>query len=345
MGSKHGLAEPTSDWIAALLARARSEVTGADAAEDRLRVAGHTVSVRYADGALAELLGRATRHLRSTAGGPPALTIHCWSAPGPALTPPADWPETGTVHADDGLRVVTWDAADGTLRGYDRETRQAWTRFDSLTNASLWEPAAPFRRILHWWAVDNGLQWVHAAAVGRRTGGVLLVGRGGSGKSTTSLACLEAGLDFAGEDGCMIEPGAIPWVHGLYVSAKGDARTAELLPTFTDEFQRSTLTIEGESIIFVDDVAPDGICSGFPLRGIVVPRLEAGSVTRLSPITPAAALQALAPSTLMQLPGSRAGGLQRLAAIVQGLPAWELTLGSTPAAGAKLIASLIDGFA
>lgn len=341
----HDLAEPASDWIATLLVRARSEVTGVDAAEDRLRVAGHAVSVRYADGALAELLGRATRHLRSTTDGPPELTIHCWSAPGPALAPPADWPAAGTVHADDGVRVVTWDAADGTLRAYDRASGQAWTRFDSLTQGASWEPAAPFRRILHWWASGRGLQWVHAGAVGRPSGGVLLVGRGGSGKSTTSLACLAAGLGFAGEDGCLIEPGRTPWVHGLYVSAKGDAHTAELLPTFTEEFQRSTLTIEGESIIFADNVVPDGICSGFPLRGIVVPRLAAGSVTRLSPIAPAAALRALAPSTLMQLPGSRADGLQRLAAIVQDLPAWELTLGSTPAAGAKLIAGLIEGFA
>jgi len=54
-------------------------------------------------------------------------------------------------------------------------------------------------------------------------------------------------------------------------------------------------------------------------------------------------MRALAPSTVLQMPGYRAAGLSRLAGVVRDLPAWELTLGPVPAAAADLIAELLDG--
>ena len=43
------------------------------------------------------------------------------------------------------------------------------------------------RALFHWIMEDRGRALVHAAAVGRSDGGLLIVGRGGSGKSTTAL--------------------------------------------------------------------------------------------------------------------------------------------------------------
>ena len=54
-------------------------------------------------------------------------------------------------------------------------------------------------------------------------------------------------------------------------------------------------------------------------------------------------MRALAPSTLLQGPGDRAGALRRLGGIVRGLPAWELALGPDPATAAGLIGDLLDG--
>lgn len=214
--------------------------------------------------------------------------------------------------------------------------------FGSVAAVPPWERATPFRRILGWWAAEQGLQLVHAAAVGYPTGGVLLVGPSGSGKSTTALACLEAGLGFAGDDYCLLDPGDQTWVNGIYLSGKGDAHTAVLLPRLRTTFARSPLITDSKSILFADDVRPDGVCPRFPLRGIVVPRLSAELTSRLAPLSRAAALRALAPSTVMELPGDRAGALSRLATIVRDLPAWELTLGPAPAAAAGLIKDLVE---
>jgi hypothetical protein len=214
-----------------------------------------------------------------------------------------------------------------------------FARHDSV---SAWEVSTPFRKILHWWAADLGLQLVHAAAVGRTDGGLLLVGRGGSGKSTTALACLDGMLGYAGDDYCLVDSGERPWVHGLYLSAKGDSRTATLLPGLRDSLRHTPCSIDGKSIIFADDVRPEAVVAGFPLRAIVVPRIVGGSVSRLERLSATDTLRAFAPSTLLQLPGEIASGLGRLSDLVRRVPARMLCLGDDPATAVTVLAELLD---
>jgi hypothetical protein len=52
----------------------------------------------------------------------------------------------------------------------------------------------------------QGLAPLHAACVGRKGRGVLLMGDSGAGKSTVALQCLLHGLDFLAEDGVFVCP-------------------------------------------------------------------------------------------------------------------------------------------
>ena len=63
-----------------------------------------------------------------------------------------------------------------------------------------WTASAPFRTLLHWWMEANGCQLLHAAAVGHQDGALLITGKGGVGKSTTALTCLEAGMQLISDD-------------------------------------------------------------------------------------------------------------------------------------------------
>jgi hypothetical protein len=52
----------------------------------------------------------------------------------------------------------------------------------------------------------QGLVPLHAACVGRKRRGVLLMGSSGAGKSTVALQCLLHGLEFLAEDGVFVAP-------------------------------------------------------------------------------------------------------------------------------------------
>lgn len=311
---------------------------------DRLRIGGRDVMIRYANADLARSLGRATRHLSVPGDRSPDLKIDVWTDRDLPLSLPSDWPCYGMSYSTVGSVAFSWLAPDGPLYSYDRERRCGSAVFTSNTAIPTWDQAAPFRRILHWWAEGQGLQLIHAAAVASASGGVLLVGRGGSGKSTTALACLEAGMGFAGDDYCVLSPGDPPRVDSVYLSAKADHRSAELIPGLRAYFAQAPFTSLGKSVLFADEIRPASLCAGFPLRGIIVPQLNDDATCRLTRISPAQALRALAPSTLMQMPRGRAREMAGMAEMVQRVPAWALTLGS-PVEAAKQIKLLLDEIA
>lgn len=317
-------------------------VPGSPAVSEQLRIAGRSVLLRFASRPLADLLARSFRHLRASVATSPDLVIDCWSIdPGTSATPPDGWPETGVTYLERHSVHLAWEPPGGPLAIYDRDRRRALMRFGPIDSIRKWEAAAPFRTILHWWAADQSLQFVHGAAVGDSRGGVLLVGRSGSGKSTTALACLAGSLHYAGDDYCLVEPGAPPQVHSLYLSGKGHARTAELVPSLRDSLLAAPLIEDGKRVVYADDIAPGSVTTGFPLVAIVVPQITGGHGSRLQPISAAESLRALAPSTLLQLPGKRSAGLTRLADLVRSVPSWKLFLGDDPGTAVDTLADLL----
>src|SRR4051794_7273185 len=75
-----------------------------------------------------------------------------------------------------------------------------------------------------------GRQLLHAAAVGTEQGGVVITGRGGVGKSTAALLCLEAGLAYLGDDYVVVALEPQPMAYSLYCTAKLDDGQAAHFP-------------------------------------------------------------------------------------------------------------------
>jgi hypothetical protein len=194
-----------------------------------------------------------------------------------------------------------------------------------------WEAGSPFRAILHCWLSTFGLQFVHGGAIGENGRGVLLAARGGSGKSTTTLLCLNAGMDYAGDDYCAVDPNAPVHLHSLY-------NTAKLLPGDLDRFPQLRQRVfnpqalvensSDKATFFLADLAPERMSSGFELRALLIPQVSGQTDTHLTPCGPAAALAAMAPSTVAQLPNSVQADMDRMVSIASSLPAFILHLGS-----------------
>jgi hypothetical protein len=310
-------------------------------------VAGGRIKVRAADDELLEILGKAIEHLVVDDLDQPELTIHVWdSADDPAATPPlpdADpgGPRGAVVYSElEGLQLA-YQPGLGQLHAYDAESNAAWFWCRDRRSLPFWEPSAPFRQILHWWFAPRGVMLLHGASVGTPHGGILLVGRGGSGKSTCALASLASDLLYAGDDYVAVSLEPEPVVHSVYSSGKLVPGHSKLLPHLPAASFVGDEAADEKSIFYVNDAFPARMCRSFPLRAVVAPRVMPGRPT-FQEAPAAEALKALAPSTLLQLYPARPAALSRMAELLRRVPAYKLQTGEVIDAIPGAIASLLE---
>lgn len=302
-------------------------------AELRLRIADAPVLVRFAGVELSERLGPAFAHLRSDEDEEePALTICAWDAKESGTQPPplppvdAEDPRGTTFYAaDEGRRLASRPVL-GQLTAYDPDRRIGWFWCRSGRELPFWEQAAPFRQLLHWWLPERGKLLVHGAAIGRPSGGLLVVGRGGSGKSTCALSTLASPLLYAGDDYVAVDVGPEPRVFSLFCSGKLEPSHARLLPHLPPPTFAGDGSLEEKSVFYVAERFPDRMSSGFPLDAVVAPRIQ-GSSPAYVRAGAAEALAALAPSTLLQLVPAEAEALTAMAGLLRRVPAYRLEVG------------------
>jgi len=296
---------------------------------------GYTIRLRFAGPALTQFITPALEHLAVEPGLASALTICLWdSASTRTKMPPPPWSADdyiarGEVRGYNDDRMYTaFHLGSGTLSMLDTRLNLALYWIRDASRIPYYEKGFPLRAILHWWMCNHKRQLVHAGAVGTSRGGVLLVGKGGSGKSTTALACLHSEMLYVGDDYVLLSGQPTPFVYSLYNSAKLDAdhiwRLPHLLPTVSN---RERLDTE-KALIFLHDHYPDKVTMGFPVRAILLPHIADLPDTRLKRTSPAASLAALAPSTIFQLPVARHEAFQNLADFVKQVPSYVLELGT-----------------
>ena len=313
------------------------------------RVGGHVIRLRSAGPALVSPLTRALAHLAVPPVTSPALTVSLWDSEStgtPALRP--SWSsdayrEHGAIEGFCDGRIYTvfqWGAQAVSLLDVERSEALYWIK--SADKVPYFETAAPLRTILHLWFRMRHIHFVHAAAVGYPDGGVLLVGNGGSGKSTTALLCLESGLRYLADDYCLVRTTPAPLVSSLYSSAKTWGDLLPRLPALASMVTNLDRPHDEKALYFLHEHHPALLLSECPLRAILVPRLRSRPETTVVSAPAAAALAALAPSTMLQLPGMNETTLRGLAGLVRKVPCHYLDLGTdtagVPAAIARLLA-------
>ncbi len=246
-------------------------------------------------------------------------------------------------------RRLRYQPDERALSLYDPDCGMAWYCAADPPALPYWERGAPMRALFHWIMEDRGRALVHAAAVGRADGGLLVVGRGGSGKSTTALACVGRGLRYLSDDYCIVEPdGPGPRAHSLYSSAKLHHQQLSRLPHLAAWVTNASREDAGEEkalLFLADHGADDELIETFPIRAVVVPTITGGPTTTVESTSAGAALGALAPSSVLQAPGGGAGTLALLAGLVRSLPSIELRLGTDVDALAGHLTQLLDDLA
>ncbi|MES2460460.1 MAG: serine kinase [Armatimonadota bacterium] len=290
-------------------------------------VGGLSVCLRFAGPALLSRLTPALEHLAAIPSPNPSLTVCLWDSASTRTDLPTPARSAGKTE-DCADSLLLHYAVSGALSVLSTQASTAVYWVPDAERLPYYECGAPLLTILHWWLGSQGQQVVHAASVGTEDGGVLLVGKGGSGKSTTAKACLGSALRYAGDDYCAVQPGTQPRIHSLYSSGKvcapDVAHYAHLEPALSN---RARLP-EEKALYFLAGHIPSALSAGFPLKAILLPQVTGLPQTRVVRISPAASLIALAPSTLFQLPHAGGADFSRLGALVRQVPSYRLELGT-----------------
>jgi hypothetical protein len=216
----------------------------------------------------------------------------------------------------------------------DNDRNEAVYWIEDAAAIPYYETGYPLSVLLNWWLAGRGRYFVHAATIGRPDGGVLLTGKGGSGKSTTTLACLFSTLGIVGDDYAVVDP-ARAHAFSLYNSIKlKSLRDVGRFPGIADavsnlaRVQSEADSEDGEkALIFLHRHFPERLLPELPLKAILVPRIHSEAETRITPAPAALAFKALAPSTLFQLPGNAHDAFRALVDMVRRIPAYEIALG------------------
>ena len=313
--------------------------------DDVLSIAGVRIRFSFAGDAVRERLRPALMSANPTADAD--MTIRVWDGASAGLPiaalpwRPEDVGPRGAVAVATSDTVRTaFTVGSSALSMLDLERGLGLFRARDAEALPWYERAAPFRTLLHWALESRGCRFVHAAAVGTAHGGALLAGRGGSGKSTTAMLCVERGFDYAGDDYVGIRMDDEPHAHTIFTSAKLSASSIDWLP-FLRPAIRVAPTGDEKGVAILGELLPHQIASTFPLRAVIVPQVVGGT-SRLRRISGGAALRALAPTTLFQLPGSGEVAFAHLAEVVRRLPAWSLELGDDRAEIPNLVARAIE---
>jgi hypothetical protein len=299
-------------------------------------VGGLCIRLQFAGAALISKMTPALAHLEVDATQSPDLVIQLWDgASTGVMTPHPPWRDDPYAYGSHGevrgydsdrIRIVFnmfFDAL--SLLNIEQNRAVFWVRDGD--QIPFWETAAPLRILLHWWLGSRGLHYTHGAVVGIPAAGALLVGKGGSGKSTTALACLDSELSYVGDDYCLLSEPPNPQAYSLYSSAKlkpDNTRLPHLLPLIHNQDRQ----LDEKPFILLHQHFPAKLVPSLPLKLILVPQVTGRVDTAIYPVKGAAALLALAPSTIFQLPGGTSAKFREMAALVRDIPCYTLALGT-----------------
>jgi hypothetical protein len=147
------------------------------------------------------------------------------------------------------------------------------------------------------WLATEGAQVLHVGAVAFDGAAVLVVGAGGTGKSTTVVASGLAGAGILGDDMCVVDVDAttgVAQVHALYATLKLNPDSAARLGV--DTWPVLGVTPKGKRVLAID--APLRLQASAPVGAIVALRAPDTEVVAPRHLRPQEAVRVLVPTGL-----------------------------------------------
>ncbi|HEX9246063.1 MAG TPA: glycosyltransferase [bacterium] len=274
------------------------------------RVAETIVRLVFAGENLVPHLTPALEHLRiSDIDRLPDLTLCIWDSESTSVemvSPPCrkeSLTDRGDIWGFRSSRIKTafhWIECSVNLMDHSARTGMYWVQ--NAGTLPYWAHACPLRTLFHWWVEKNGCQLLHGAAVGTEDGAVLITGKGGVGKSTTALSCLQSGLYYLADDYLIVRLEPEPLAYSLYCTAGLTADHILKFPDFSRWAQSFRVLGEEKAVMFLYPQFAKQIASEMPLKAILLPQRVNLETSMFTPAPTWEVQRATSFTTMSQLP-------------------------------------------
>ena len=318
------------------------------------KICDTSVCLSFAGEALIPHITPALSHLVIPEVEAPDLTICLWDSVSTktSMVPPPWKRDRYTYRGDiwgyNSSRIKTaFHWIEFSLNMLDIETHTGLFWVEHAQSLPFWVNASPLRTLFHWGMEKNECQLVHAAAVGTKSGAVLLTGKGGIGKSTAALSCLKSGFFYLGDDYIVTRVKPQPYVYSLYNTAKLNADHAKNFPEMSRLISNTEDIEDEKAVMFLYPEFRRQIIESMPLRAIIVPHIADNNESRVTKISSENVLRAASFTTMTQLPGAGIKTYEFLNQLSADLPCFNLELGRDltriPVTISNLLHAFLDG--
>ncbi len=299
-----------------------------------LRIADFDVCIRVVGSEWADAVAAAMGHLqrRGSGGFQPELAIDVWDigATGIAVSKRA-------TRDPSAPPILMRGSQDGRFVGEERHHGMTWLDrrgnriigfTQCATRLNLDERARPFHKMLSAWLEDRGVQFVHSGLIRHAGRGILFVGNGGAGKSTSSIACLRAGMGYLGDDfiGLGVKDDCFVG-YGFYASCLLNVHHIERFPDLKPLGHAPNHSYEEKCVLYLTDAFAHCLRERSTIDALVLPKVVDSETTSFRRATPVETLKAIAPTSVMMLPRPNRAAFERLVQLVQTTPGYWLELG------------------
>jgi hypothetical protein len=297
-------------------------------------LAGKAINIKTSGIFLKTILQPAFSHILINGQGKVDLQITVWDENFTGVTlppPPWQWPDSSDTNSISNLQLKHFIAVLSENRTiffiYNMQKNAVIVAIKDSKKLPNYFLSSPFVRIINSWIKTQDLLLLHAGCVGFNDRSVLIVGKGGSGKSTTALTSLLNGLYYLSDDYLLVNPDDPITAYSMFNSGKLHTHHLQnfndlielAVPQENDQFDKP--------LMFLSQKYTDKVISKSPLKAIVAPIVTSQQHTKLLAISPFNALKSLAPSTIIQLNNS-GNDFAQMAMLTKKLPCFQLQLGA-----------------
>lgn len=314
--------------------------------EKHYTIANKHLCLRFYSQELAKNLAPALAHLETSRTVNVDLLVHLWDSESTQTELPSPLSDARYLDSQvTDVRKIITDAFQGVyLHGeesitlYDQAAHVAYFWVHDARILPSWVSAAPIRTLLHWFLPESHIHLIHGAVVGYGGRAALLTAKGGSGKSTTALACLLSGMTYLADDYVGIDSPHETRAWSLYNSVKVTPESLDRFPSLTKHAHPK----EGDkSTLYLAPLFPKQILLSATLNAILIPMIKRTSKTVITPASKMQAMLALMPTTLFQLPLAGTDKVDFLKKVIAKLPCSFLELSEDSAEATTVIKAFL----